>query len=278
MKTRIITAIVALLIFIPVLVFSGTFLLPAACGVLAIVAVYEMLSCTGVLKHLAVSIPSFIGAGAAMAGAAVLSRLGSGEDRFLQYLLVGTYVYFFWMLTVAVFSKGALSVVDALTAAGMVFYIVFGFASVVLLRHEPYGAYLYLLIFLSAWLTDTGAYFTGVFFGKHKLIPDVSPKKTVEGAIGGVITCVLTFIIFGAIVGAVSDLTPHYLRLVLVGVVASIVSMIGDLIASLVKRKFGVKDYGKIFPGHGGVLDRFDSVLATAPFLFMIADALKLLS
>lgn len=278
MKTRIITALVALLIFIPVLIFSGTFLFPTVCGLLAIVAVYEMLSCTGVLKNPAVAIPSFLGAGAAMVGVGFLSRLGSGEERFLQYLLIGVYVYLFWMLTVAVFSKGKLPVGDALTTAGMVFYIVFGFASVVLLRYEPYGAYLYLLIFLSAWLTDSGAYFAGVFFGKHKLIPDVSPKKTVEGAIGGIVTCVLTFVIFGVIVGAISDLTPHYIRLALVGAVVSVISMIGDLIASLVKRKYGVKDYGKLFPGHGGVLDRFDSVLATAPFLFILADALKLLS
>lgn len=278
MKTRIITAIVAILILIPVLIFSGTVIFPIACGLLAVVAVWEMLSCVGLLKKWAVSILSLAGTAAAMTGAGILSRMGGGEDRYLQYLLIFFYVYLFVMLTFSVFSKGKILVGDALTAAGMVFYIVFGFASVVLLRYEPSGGYLYLLIFLSAWITDSGAYFAGVFFGRHKLIPDVSPKKTVEGAIGGVITCILTFVIFGVVVGAISDLTPHYVRLALVGAVVSVVSMIGDLIASLIKRKYGVKDYGKIFPGHGGVMDRFDSVLATAPFLFMFADALHLLS
>ncbi|MBQ8382389.1 MAG: phosphatidate cytidylyltransferase [Clostridia bacterium] len=277
MKTRIITAIVAILIFVPVLIFSDTVVFPIAFGLLAVVAAWEMLSCVGVRKNIAVTLLSLLATAAAMAGAGYLSRTG-GTDRFEQLLLTFTYVYLFLMLTFSVFSKGKLPVSDALTAAGMIFFIVFGFSAVVLLREEPHGGYLYLLIFLSAWITDTGAYFTGVFFGKHKLIPDVSPKKTVEGAIGGIFFCVLTFVIFGVIVGQISDLTPHYLRLALVGAVVSVVSMIGDLIASLIKRKYGVKDYGKIFPGHGGVMDRFDSVLATAPFLFMFADALHLLS
>lgn len=278
MKTRIITAVVAILIFIPVLIFSGTWIFPAAVGLLSLLAVYEMLSCIGLQKRWTVSILSCIGAAAAVAGAGILAGADGGSDRFLQLFAVFFYIYLFLMLTLAVFSKGGLPVGDALTAAGTVVYIVFGFVSILLLRAEPHGEYLYLLIFLSAWITDSGAYFAGVFFGKHKLIPDVSPKKTVEGAIGGIITCVLTFVIFGLIVSKISDLTPHYLRLALVGAVVSVVSMIGDLIASLIKRKYGVKDYGSIFPGHGGVLDRFDSVLATAPFLFILIAALKLFS
>lgn len=277
MKTRIITAIVAILIFVPVLIFSNTIVFPIAVGLLAVMAAWEMISCIGMKKNYTAVLLSLAATAAAMAGAGYLSRTG-GTDHFEQLLLTFTYVYLFLMLTLAVFSKGRLKVSRALTAAGMIFFIVFGFSSVVLLREEPHGGYLYLLIFLSAWVTDTGAYFTGVFFGRHKLIPDVSPKKTVEGAIGGVVFCVLTFVAFGAIVGKISDLTPHYLRLALVGAVVSVVSMIGDLIASLIKRKYGVKDYGWIFPGHGGVMDRFDSVLATAPFLFMFADSLKLLS
>ena len=278
MKTRIITAIVAILIFVPVLVFSNTIIFPIACGILAMVAAGEILACVGVLKKWPVSILSLAAVAAAMGSVGYLSRVEGGADTFQQLLLTFTYVYLFAMLAFAVFSKGNLPIADALTVAGMIFYVVFGFASVVLLRETIHGAYIYLLIFLSAWITDTGAYFTGVFFGKHKLIPDVSPKKTVEGAVGGVITCIVTFVVFGWIVGAISDLTPHYLRLALVGFVASIVSMVGDLIASLLKRKYGVKDYGKLFPGHGGVMDRFDSVLATAPFLYILADLLKLFS
>lgn len=277
MKTRIITAIIAILIFVPILIFSDTIVFPIACGVLALVAAWEVLSCVGVLKKIAVSSLSLLAVAIAMFGAGYFAH-EHNPHLFFESLLIFSYMYLFLMLTVAVFSRGSVGIGQDLTAAGMIFYVIVGFASVVLLRDAPNGAYLYLLIFLSAWVTDTGAYFTGVCFGKHKLIPDVSPKKTVEGAIGGVITCVLVFVAFGAIVGAISDLTPHYIRLALVGFVTSIVSMVGDLIASLLKRKYGVKDYGKLFPGHGGVMDRFDSVLATAPFLYILADTLKLLS
>lgn len=278
MKTRIITAIVAILIFVPVLIFSNTIAFPIAFGILAVVAAWETISCIGMKKNTLAVLLSLAATATAMVGAAYLTRTSGGTDRFEQLLLTFTYVYLFLMLTLSVFSKGKFPVGRALTASAMVFYVVFGFSSILLLRAEPHGGYIYLLAFLSAWVTDTGAYFTGVFFGKHKLIPDVSPKKTVEGAIGGIFFCVLTFVAFGFIVGKISDLTPHYFRLALVGVVVSVVSMIGDLIASLLKRKYGVKDYGKLFPGHGGVMDRFDSVLATAPFLFMFADSLKLLS
>ena len=278
MKTRIITAIVAILIFVPVLIFSNTIAFPIAFGILAVVAAWETISCIGMKKNTAAVFLSLVATAVAMGGAAHLSRTVGGTDRFEQLLLTFSYVYLFLMLTLAVFSKGRFPVGRALTASAMIFYVVFGFSSILLLRAEPHGGYIYLLTFLSAWVTDTGAYFTGVFFGRHKLIPDVSPKKTVEGAIGGIFFCVLTFVAFGFVVSKISDLTPHYIRLALVGAVVSVVSMIGDLIASLLKRKYGVKDYGKLFPGHGGVMDRFDSVLATAPFLFMFADSLKLLS
>ena len=101
--------------------------------------------------------------------------------------------------------------------------------------------------------------------GKHKLIPDVSPKKTVEGAIGGVVFCVLAMVVFGLVVNNIkSGLRANYLMLIVGGLLASVVSQVGDLCMSVIKRNYGIKDYGKLFPGHGGVLDRFDSVLAVS--------------
>ncbi|MBQ8214245.1 MAG: CDP-archaeol synthase [Clostridia bacterium] len=120
---------------------------------------------------------------------------------------------------------------------------------------------------MGAWVTDTFAYFCGMLFGrggKHKLIPDVSPKKTVEGSIGGTVFCILAMVIFGIIINSIADLRANYIVLIGAGLLASIVSQIGDLCMSVIKRTYGIKDYGKLFPGHGGVLDRFDSVLAVA--------------
>lgn len=272
MKQRIITGVIAVLLLIPVLIFSNTIVFPIAFGLLALVAIYEMYACVGLKKRWGLMAMVWLVTGGTMA----VTWLYVGETEFSTILTRLFFVLAFMSLTLAVLSKGKIAITDLSVALVMTFYITYGFSSILLLRQAPNGAYIYLLVFLSAWLTDTGAYFTGVFFGKHKLIPDVSPKKTVEGAIGGIVTCVLTFIIYGFVVSKISGPTPHYLRLAIVGALVSVASMIGDLIASLVKRKYDIKDYGKIFPGHGGVLDRFDSVLATAPILWILIDYLPL--
>lgn len=272
MKQRIITGVIAVLLLIPVLVFSDTPVFPIVFGLLAVVALGEIFACVGLKKHWALIAMAALVTGGSMA----VAWLYVGESEFSVIFTRLFFVFVFMTLSIAVVSKGKLPIVDVAVALAMTFYITYGFASILLLRQAPNGQYLYLLVFLSAWLTDTGAYFTGVFFGKHKLIPDVSPKKTVEGAIGGIITCVLTFAVYGFVVSKLGGPAPHYLRLAIVGALVSIASMLGDLIASLVKRKYNIKDYGKIFPGHGGVLDRFDSVLATAPMLWILVDYLPL--
>ena len=152
-----------------------------------------------------------------------------------------------------------------------VVYVGLMLSFVYLTRMEKQGLKLVWLIFISSWIPDTGAYFVGVKFGKHKLIPDVSPKKTVEGAVGGIITCMIVFIIFTVIVNAIGKIHLNYLLMILASVLLAVASMIGDLIASLVKRHYNVKDYGTILPGHGGVMDRFDSVLATSSILFVLS-------
>jgi len=155
----------------------------------------------------------------------------------------------------------------------MTVYAAFSFLCIILLRDMNNGRYVYLLIFISAWMTDTGAYFVGRFFGRHKLIEDVSPKKTVEGAVGGIVICILSFCLYGAIIGAIFDAVPNYPALIIIGGITSVVSQCGDLIASLIKRHYSIKDYGWVFPGHGGVLDRFDSIIATAAFLFILVSS-----
>ena len=126
-------------------------------------------------------------------------------------------------------------------------------------------------MFIGSWVSDTGAWFFGRLFGKHKLIPEVSPKKTVEGAVGGVLSAALAFVLYGFIIHRIdASLSPNYLILAVSGVICAIVSQFGDLIASLVKRHYGIKDYGNVFPGHGGVMDRFDSVLLVSPVLYLL--------
>lgn len=150
------------------------------------------------------------------------------------------------------------------------------------LQMDMYGydaIYFILLILCFAWGGDTCAYFAGRAFGKHKLAPVVSPNKTVEGAIGGVIGSVviglLATIIYSALSGRFASLTVavtarHYIIIAAMGAVASVLGILGDLFASAVKRQVGIKDYGTIFPGHGGILDRFDSVMFIAPLVSIV--------
>ena len=122
-----------------------------------------------------------------------------------------------------------------------------------------------LLILIGAWVTDTMAYFTGRLFGKHKLAPDISPKKTIEGSIGGSICCAIAFVLLGVIVSfVVPDSSPNYIFLAVSGLVISVISQAGDLIMSAMKRHYGIKDFGNLLPGHGGILDRMDSMLAVS--------------
>ena len=133
------------------------------------------------------------------------------------------------------------------------------------------GLWTLVLVLICAWGSDVFAYFTGRFFGRHKLIPEVSPKKTVEGAIGGVVCATGIAVLYGFIVSSATSLTPDYIVLAVCGFLLSAVSQVGDLIASLIKREHGIKDYGNIFPGHGGVMDRFDSVLSITTVLMAIS-------
>ena len=151
------------------------------------------------------------------------------------------------------------------------FYICFIVTHIDLIRNFNYGKYFVWLILICAWGSDSGAYLAGRNYGKRKLIPSLSPKKTVEGAIGGVITSVVLSLIYGIIVYYFLDFKQSGLYVyAIIGCVGSILGQIGDLAASAIKRYVDIKDFGNIIPGHGGVLDRFDSVLLTAPAVYYI--------
>ena len=153
-----------------------------------------------------------------------------------------------------------------------VFYVAVMLSGVYRARMLPAGAYIVWLIFLCSWGCDTCAYCVGVLAGKHKMAPKLSPKKSVEGAVGGVCgTAVLTLCYGFAFQEQMGLLTRQVFLLAGINAAAALISMVGDLAASAVKRNYGVKDYGKLIPGHGGILDRFDSVIFTAPVIYYFA-------
>jgi phosphatidate cytidylyltransferase len=178
------------------------------------------------------------------------------------------YVALILMLTIMVFSKGKFSVADLSFTILCSFYICFLFWYVMLLRDLPSGMYVVGFVIIGAVSTDTFAFFVGTLFGRNKLLPDVGPKKTVEGAIGGILGCVVMFLLYGLIFKEfIFDVS--IIKLLIMGVACGFVSEIGDLAASAIKRFCGIKDFGKMIPGHGGILDRLDSILILAPLIYI---------
>ena len=144
-------------------------------------------------------------------------------------------------------------------------YIVFGFESIVLIIDNFKSGEIYVwLVFIISVASDVMAYFTGLLFGKHKLAPILSPKKTIEGSLGAIISTLIVCIVYGYIFNL-----PLY-QMCILGILGSMVSQIGDLIASALKRYVGIKDYSNLIPGHGGILDRFDSAILVSQFIFIV--------
>ncbi len=270
MKKRLITAVFGLAVLTPVLLFSDTLVLPIAVGLFCAIGVWEMLGCIGTRKFLGITIPSLTLA------AAIPLLVRPTREYFrlnaVTITIIGVmfFVYMYYMMCLTVTSKGQKPILDVSLTFMMTLYIITGFTSIIMIRDAKYGQYWFLLVFLGAWITDGAAYFVGRALGKHKLIPDVSPKKTIEGAVGGSIFCAITFVIFGIIAERIGGVTMNLPGMIIAGLLISVISQFGDLIASLIKRHYGIKDYGILFPGHGGVMDRFDSIIAIAPFLMML--------
>lgn len=256
MLTRIIAALVALPLFFLAVYFTPPWVLPMALALLTGLAAYEMLHNTGMVKC-----PVLQTASVLMAIAAVI----------LDYYLTLPLIAFVMpvaavIFTIGIFSKGEIPWQALFGAFFAAVFLPLAMGAVGRIHRLDGGDALILVPFIAAWGTDTCAYFAGRFFGKHKLAPIVSPKKTVEGAIGGVIGCILLMIAYSFVAHAIWDLRFRLSSLAILAAVGSVVSQIGDLSMSYIKRGLGIKDYGNIMPGHGGVLDRFDSVLFTAPF------------
>ena len=268
MLKRIITSIVSICILVPVLFWSDTIVRPIAISLFSCIALFEIYKCIGVNKRLGIYVPSYI-----------IALLLPFVQRYIPgcfnaIVFASVALSLINLFAYCLLSDQEFKFADIAQIFTVTLYIVLAFNSILYIHDLgglQDGSYIYLLIFIGAWITDIFAYFCGYFFGKHKLIPTVSPKKTIEGSIGGIIFCMIAFLAFGFIIKAIDkSLQINYVILVVSGLIISIVSQIGDLIMSVIKRQYGIKDYGKIFPGHGGVLDRFDSILAVSILLAAI--------
>ena len=184
---------------------------------------------------------------------------------FEKYGMMGVILAFMIFMFVYVFTYPRFNAEQVMPAFFGVVYVAVMLSFIYLTRNLPNGKFLVWLIFLCSWGCDTCAYCVGMLIGKHKMAPILSPKKSVEGGIGGVAGAALLGVIYAA---ATQGPMAEYALICAVG---ALISMVGDLAASAIKRNQGIKDYGKLIPGHGGILDRFDSVIFTAPAIYFLA-------
>ena len=258
MKTRIISGVVAGAVVAALLVLNSFFDITVviAISILAAIAVYEMLCGTGAVKT---GLPVLV----AMLYAVAL------QFSFNGYLLDTTTVTVLYLLIVAIMAVANhknFDVPQITMAAAMPVMISFAFGCLTaLINASGVGLLYFILLFNFACVTDIGAYFVGCSIGKHKLAPVISPKKTVEGAVGGIVCSMVGAILICLIAQPIIDKSINILAIAAITPVFSILGMFGDLFASVIKRYFVIKDYGNIMPGHGGVLDRTDSILLIAP-------------
>ena len=272
MLKRTITAVIGIALLVVACIFSDTIAFPILIGIVALLGVNEMLGCIGLRKNFLSSLCIYFMA----VIVTVLTQTIESHSLYIAAFASVLFCTLFILLSAAVFSEGRIPVDKACIGFTTCAYVITGFISIIQLRNMKFGEITYLLVFIAPWVSDTFAYFCGRLFGRHKLIPSVSPKKTVEGSIGGIVFCIIGCVVYRLVLGNFYEDLPPYWVFAVLGLVVAIVSQVGDLIFSLIKRRYDLKDYGKIFPGHGGVLDRFDSVIASAPLILIVCETLVL--
>lgn len=258
MRLRIITAVFGIPLLLGI-VLSGGWILKLAIGVMVLVGLYEFYSA----MEKKVNPIKYVG----YIFTIIFTLFVFPYD---EWYFVFFICFLFALLLSIIFFHSKYNIIDvAITFIGF-FYVCILFFYVQKVRNLTYGEFFVWLIFISAWGSDTLAYFTGITIGKHKLCPKLSPKKTVEGALGGIAGGAILSFIYGIVVAYFIQIPISHFSIIcfVIGGAGAIVSQLGDLTASSIKRYVNIKDYGNLFPGHGGVLDRFDSILFTAPLVY----------
>ncbi len=273
MKTRIVSAVVGITIFLAAL-FAPYYVFDALTVVLAAIGTFEFLRTTGLLNKKPLAATGIFAP--IMCGILGMAhKLGSVVLYEVCALIAALYIgVIFLVMTVC---HKEVKTTDASVAFFGTSFIALLYSYIFALRASEYGIYLIILLFAATWCADGGAYFVGVLFGKHKLAPELSPKKTIEGAVGGIVAAVLSMGIYAAILENIFNVPCNLPALLVTGLLCSILGPVGDIATSAIKREYNVKDYGNLIPGHGGVLDRFDSVLLTAPAVFLINEFFTLI-
>ena len=240
-----------------------SFIIDVFIALICVCCVFEFCKAVKTLKIYQISITSMLFS----CMYSLLISFGLSELAFYGYTII--------MLCMLVFFHEKISFKDFAYTYSMTILITLSLSAVVKMKSvdELHITMYFIMSIAIPWLADVGAYFTGVFLGKHKLCPKISPKKTIEGAVGGVLFCIFSSVILSYLIVLIfyqgkGDI--NYLTVVIIGTGGSLLSIIGDLSFSVIKRAYSVKDYGDLIPGHGGILDRFDSVITFVPYMYAV--------
>jgi phosphatidate cytidylyltransferase len=271
MKTRILSGLVAVLLLVIVLILHGTFVYPLCIGLISALAVSELFRADHCTRYTISLLTACV-----VAVATPIFRYYGLYGWENLVLVVGVMLLFFDFVQ---HHKARTFYQTAFMMMAMAL-VTYSMNLLVTLLHmnSKFGLVYVILALCAAWISDTGAYFTGTWIGKRKLCPEISPKKTVEGFLGGIAVDIIVMILVSVIYGWIAGVHVQYLWLIVTAAVCSVAGVLGDLSASLIKRQRNIKDFGKIMPGHGGVMDRFDSVLFTIPVFYACVSAIPIYS
>ena len=262
-KTRLISGIVLVIIAF-FTIFMGGDVLFATCLAISLIGMTELYKVVKIEKTMLGAVGYL-----AAVGYYLLIRMGWAGDMLLPVI-----VLLVAMMAVYVFAFPKYESEQVMTGFFGVFYVAVMLSYIYRTRCLTDGLFLVGLVFLCSWGCDTCAYCVGVLFGKHKMAPKLSPKKSVEGGVGGLAGAALLGFLYALAINKWGGATAVPASYALICFVGGMISMVGDLAASAIKRNKDIKDYGTLIPGHGGILDRFDSVIFTAPIIYYLALAL----
>jgi phosphatidate cytidylyltransferase len=266
MVGRILVALVGVPLLIVILLFCPYAVLPVAFGLLSAIGAYELLRATGAVKRLRMIVYAIL--------LALCVPFWYYFGCHPLWAVGGLFVFLLLLFGEAIASRQETKAEEIALCCFAGLIIPMMLSVFVLMSDAPHARLYLLLPFVSAFTSDAFALFAGMSLGKHKLAPVLSPKKTVEGSVGGFLGAMVCCLIYGLVVQYALPVRANLLALALYGLLASLVSQMGDLSFSYIKREYGIKDYGKLFREHGGVLDRFDSVIFCAPLTFLLMNVI----
>ena len=261
MKQRLISAFIGVILLFVVMA-TNELVFDIAVVLISCMAIYEVMSALGLKNHKTMMMTSLLMPVAVM----LVSHIGKAHIYAVVFLGLSAY------LITMLFFHERYSFTEVVKFFAVSVMISLSFIHLSFIRKMDYGVISVFIVFIGSWITDTCAYFTGIAIGKHKLAPQISPKKTIEGSVGGIVGVTVIITAYTAICANILNVKPNLCVIIPIGLLCGVLSQFGDLCASVIKRENNVKDFGNVMPGHGGVMDRFDSFLFVAPAVYYILE------